>query len=308
MYHAKIQCLQETIQKLQMEKEEENDLPSKKTFKRQKTKPSMPNVNVKIKTVKSTKKNKNKQNIKRRKIPFKPKTPIKKPLSEPDNITPTRKKKNHQIRNDYFPTDFKSVKDELYNHIKLLWGLLERNSVPEPTDPKVLKQFQARFATFQDFESHVANPNSNILVANSEIETLNAGHSGRVKLGQGIVQLEDSEICYIHGYLGKLGIECWVTNLDESSENFWNSACLTSAINLFFQMAASGVYQNSSLNHGYLDDGECSRVYDEEDDKDYNGESEDEGGDEEEEDETEKEEEEEEAEMSDSNDDTEEDE
>ncbi|MBW0526515.1 hypothetical protein O181_066230 [Austropuccinia psidii MF-1] len=57
----------------------------------------------------------------------------------------------------------------------------------------------------------------------------------------------------------------------------------------------------------YLENGEWSRVYEEEDNKAYNGKSEDEEGDEEEEDETEKEEEEE-AEMSDSNDDIEEDE
>ncbi|MBW0509038.1 hypothetical protein O181_048753 [Austropuccinia psidii MF-1] len=64
MYHAKMQHLKETIQKLQMEEEEEKDLPSKKTAKSQNPQPSMPNVNVKIKTVKSTKKEQFKTEIK----------------------------------------------------------------------------------------------------------------------------------------------------------------------------------------------------------------------------------------------------
>ncbi|MBW0498902.1 hypothetical protein O181_038617 [Austropuccinia psidii MF-1] len=67
-----------------------------------------------------------------------------------------------------------------------------------------------------------------------------------------MLQLEDSDIRYIYGYLGKLRIECWGLNLEESSDSLWSSACWTSAINLFFQMAASGVYQNSSLNNGHV--------------------------------------------------------
>ncbi|MBW0506789.1 hypothetical protein O181_046504 [Austropuccinia psidii MF-1] len=140
----------------------------------------------------------------------------------------------------------------LFNHIKLLWELIEQNLVPEPTDPQVLKRFAAKFATVQDFEAHVVNPNANVFGANADIDTLNAGSSGNVKLGRGMLQLEDSDICYINGYLGKLRIECWGPNLEESSDSLWNSACWTSAINLFCQMAASGVYHDSSLNHSYV--------------------------------------------------------
>ncbi|MBW0506695.1 hypothetical protein O181_046410 [Austropuccinia psidii MF-1] len=160
--------------------------------------------------------------------------------------------KNHQIRKDEFPPDFKSVKDALFNHIRLLWGLIEQNSVPEAPDPKVLKRFESRFETVAELEAHAANPNANVFVANADIQTLNSGRAGRIKLGQGMLQLEDSDIRYIHGYLGKLGIDCWGPNLEESSESLWNSACRISAINMFRQMAASGVYQNSSLNHGYV--------------------------------------------------------
>ncbi|MBW0474298.1 hypothetical protein O181_014013 [Austropuccinia psidii MF-1] len=88
----------------------------------------------------------------------------------------------------------------------------------------------------------------------ADVQTLREGRAGRIKVGRGLLYLEESHIYYIHGYLAKLGIECWGPNVEDSSESLWNSSCRTSALNTFRQIAASGAYDSMNFNHKYVND------------------------------------------------------
>ncbi|MBW0501188.1 hypothetical protein O181_040903 [Austropuccinia psidii MF-1] len=175
-----------------------------------------------------------------------------KSLPKAINKTPKDKKKNHQIQTADFPPDFRGVKDAMFTHIRLLWGLFEQNSVPKVTDPSVVKAFESRFSTVEEFEAHVNHPDTNVFVANADIGAIRDGRSGKIKLTKGILHIEDSDIHYIHGYLANLGIQCWGPNLEDSSESLWNSACRTGALKTFRQLAISGVYNSMSFNHKYI--------------------------------------------------------
>ncbi|MBW0532869.1 hypothetical protein O181_072584 [Austropuccinia psidii MF-1] len=248
LYNRKMQLLEETIQNLQMEQEPKKHIPKSKPKPKDQSQPSTPQVVVK--NMKNTQINKRAQSVAKgaktlnshrahsEPLPSprtsKPNTPSKISVSKGKTMTPAKKTKKHQLTTGEFSPNFRSVK----------------NLVPEAVAPQVLKCFQARFSSIDEFEAHAANPNANVFVADADIEALNAGRAGRVNISQEMLQSEESDLRYIHGYLGKLGIECWGPNLEESSDSLWNSACRTSAINLFRQMAASGAYRNTSLNHG----------------------------------------------------------
>ncbi|MBW0586965.1 hypothetical protein O181_126680, partial [Austropuccinia psidii MF-1] len=81
-YSEKIRALEETIHKFQIPKETKTDLPQKNMASRGQQQQSTPQV--KLKVAKSVKK--------------------------ATQTTPARKMKNHQIRKEEFPPDFKSVK------------------------------------------------------------------------------------------------------------------------------------------------------------------------------------------------------
>ncbi|MBW0529825.1 hypothetical protein O181_069540 [Austropuccinia psidii MF-1] len=176
------------------------------------------------------------------------------PRSIPKAIltTPKAKKKNHQILTSEFPPDFKGVKEALFIHIRLLWGLFEQNSVPKAPDPKVVMAFESRFSTVEQFEEHSNNLDTNVYITSADISTIREGRAGRMKLTKGIVHIEDSDIQYVHGYLANLGIESWGPNLDDSSESLWNTACRTGALKTFRQLAIAGVYNSMSFNQKYV--------------------------------------------------------
>ncbi|MBW0537162.1 hypothetical protein O181_076877 [Austropuccinia psidii MF-1] len=219
LYNRKMQLLEETIQSLKMEQEPKKHIPKSKPKAKDQSQPSTPQVVVK--NMKNTQTNKRAQSVAKGAKTLNSHRACSEPLPLPQTSKPNTPSKIS-------------------------------NSVPEAVNPQVLKRFQACFSSIDEFEAHAANPNANVFVADADIEALNSGRAGRVKLLQGMLQLEESDLRYIHGYLGKLAIECWGPNLEESSDSLWNSACRTSAINLFRQMAASGAYQNTSLNHGYV--------------------------------------------------------
>ncbi|KAG0149602.1 hypothetical protein CROQUDRAFT_104950 [Cronartium quercuum f. sp. fusiforme G11] len=83
----------------------------------------------------------------------------------PSTPTPVRKKQPFQIRSDETPQDFKSVKEALYVHIKMMWGLYKQSDVPPAPDPAMLTEFYAKFNSIAEVEAVVNNPSSANLIA-----------------------------------------------------------------------------------------------------------------------------------------------
>ncbi|MBW0477426.1 hypothetical protein O181_017141 [Austropuccinia psidii MF-1] len=74
------------------------------------------------------------------------------------------------VRNDY-PAGYEHTKDAFYIHIKFLWGLIEKNTVPSAPNPSQLNEFYQCFSTPDQLESALAN-NGPALVPVNTVPTL----------------------------------------------------------------------------------------------------------------------------------------
>ncbi|KAH9810802.1 hypothetical protein DFH28DRAFT_862893, partial [Melampsora americana] len=90
-----------------------------------------------------------------------PKTPIsnKPPKSTPPpnshkmpKTPPIRKRHPLQMLVADVPADFKTVKEALFVHIKMMWGLYRANDVPVPPDASFLAEFNQRFSSSKQIE------------------------------------------------------------------------------------------------------------------------------------------------------------
>jgi hypothetical protein len=127
-------------------------------------------------------------------------------------------------------------------------GLFEQNSVPPKVDAVLLKEFHAQFSSAQEVETTVNNANAPQLISQEDIMTLNAGRSGRFKLGRGMANIDKMHVLYVHALFAKIGIHAWGPNLEESHDSLFNLACCITALNTFQQLASSGAYQYMNIN------------------------------------------------------------
>ncbi|KAH9824292.1 hypothetical protein DFH28DRAFT_1118115 [Melampsora americana] len=87
----------------------------------------------------------------------------------PKTPTPIRKKHPLQLTVEDTPLDFKSGKEALYVHIKMMWGLYKQSDVPPPPNKALLTEFYAKFNDPAEVETVVNNPSSNDLIARDSI-------------------------------------------------------------------------------------------------------------------------------------------
>lgn len=98
--------------------------------------------------------------------------------SKSPKTPPSALRKRHpaQMKLDEFPKSFHCVKEVLFLHIKMLWGLFQQNLVPPRVDPELLKEFHNKFKEVDQVEKVLSDPNlHDHLVAQSDIVTLNQG-------------------------------------------------------------------------------------------------------------------------------------
>ncbi|KAH9823543.1 hypothetical protein DFH28DRAFT_880651 [Melampsora americana] len=71
--------------------------------------------------------------------PRKLNTPV--PSNRPPPVSAARRRHLLQLQMRDLPNDFKSTKEALFFHIKVLWGLFKANDVPVAVDAALLKEF-----------------------------------------------------------------------------------------------------------------------------------------------------------------------
>ncbi|KAH9810334.1 hypothetical protein DFH28DRAFT_826041, partial [Melampsora americana] len=81
-------------------------------------------------------------------------TPKSTPKSCQKKKTPEALRKRHvlQVTTDELPVDFKSTKEALYVHIKMMWGLFKKNNVPPSPSPNMLQEFYLQFSNSDEIE------------------------------------------------------------------------------------------------------------------------------------------------------------
>ncbi|EGF99692.1 uncharacterized protein MELLADRAFT_112445 [Melampsora larici-populina 98AG31] len=146
---------------------------------------------------------------------------------------PPRRRHPLQLFADKLPYDYKSTKEALLVHIKVLWGLFKANDVPAPVNAKQVKAV-------------VDDPHSANTVAQNNILTLKSLRSGvGGKVGCGMANLDKIYILYIPGSLAKVGLRVWGPDLDAAA----NSSCRITALNTFHYMNINPNHVNSMAEH-----------------------------------------------------------
>ncbi|MBW0504895.1 hypothetical protein O181_044610 [Austropuccinia psidii MF-1] len=165
--------------------------------------------------------------------------------------TPPMKRSPLQMLMCEVPDDFIHTKEALYAHIKILWGMLEKNTLPPAPDRSLLKEFYGRFSTNEQVLNVATSNTGANLIGEKEVKTLRDAHAGRLKVGKHIINLEEFYILYIHSMLAKLGIRVWAPDLEEAPDSLYNEACRTAALMTFRQVACSGAYHYIKANLMY---------------------------------------------------------
>lgn len=129
-------------------------------------------------------------------------------------------------------------------HIKLMWGMIEAGSIPPPADPRSLEAFARSFNTIGQVQLVMENTASANLVAEAEILTLKQGRRGAIKLGRGLLHIDDVTVHMINSHLARLGIYLWGPDLTKAADSLFNSACRLAALKSFREVSLNGVYPN----------------------------------------------------------------
>lgn len=103
-------------------------------------------------------------------------------VKSPETPPSARKRHPAQLKTDEVPKDFQRVKEALFMHIKMLWGLFQSNSVPARVNGKLLKDFNMQFSNVPQVEAAVEDQNGPDLISQDSIVTLRQGKSGCFKM------------------------------------------------------------------------------------------------------------------------------
>ncbi|MBW0488247.1 hypothetical protein O181_027962 [Austropuccinia psidii MF-1] len=107
----------------------------------------------------------------------------------------------------------------LYSHIRLLWGILEKDSLPPSPDCLLLKEFYGRFSSNERVVNVAQSNTGDNLISEKEVKKLRDARSGHIKAGKHIIHLKKFYIIHLHSMLAKLGICLWAPDLEEAPDS-----------------------------------------------------------------------------------------
>ncbi|OAV94202.1 hypothetical protein PTTG_01835 [Puccinia triticina 1-1 BBBD Race 1] len=179
------------------------------------------------------------------------------PAQPASTSTPTPKQNPSQMQSTDYPKTFATVKAALYVHIKILWGLLEQDSVPKGPSSELLTEFYSAFSTVEEIETVAQASSPPDLIPRRDIQFGRGIRLSQSKAAKSVGHLSDSYVCYIKSALVCFGLQVWSPNLEENSDSFYNSACRISAIASFRQIAAAGAYNYVNINLAEINNVRC---------------------------------------------------
>ncbi|MBW0523890.1 hypothetical protein O181_063605 [Austropuccinia psidii MF-1] len=189
------------------------------------------------------------------KKPIKGSSPHPKKTPKGGNTSPNtkRKKNNLQMCGDDFPSQFKAVKDVFYLHIKSLWDIKEKDSIPTLPTEDDLVSFYRKFSNAEQIERAVQDSGGGLELNNEEdLQAYARQQLKTLDLGRGMQNLSQTYVDYVGGMLTRLGFRRWCPNLTRNQDDLYNVACRISAIVTFQQLAVGGAYNQYSMNFTYI--------------------------------------------------------
>ncbi|KAA1112136.1 hypothetical protein PGTUg99_007199 [Puccinia graminis f. sp. tritici] len=181
--------------------------------------------------------------------PSSQKTPVK---QRAKSATPVSSKKSPlQMTKQDHPEGFEYTKAAFYVHIKVLWGLIAKGSIPSPPSDNEVRAFYQRFRSTKEIDSAIKSGLT--LLAFDAIDTLKKARENHMKVGKHMIHMSDFNIRYIHSSLSRLGLSAWKPNLDEQADSLYNVAHRIAAVKTFRECVAGGAYTYMNVNEGFID-------------------------------------------------------
>ncbi|KAG0141659.1 hypothetical protein CROQUDRAFT_663558 [Cronartium quercuum f. sp. fusiforme G11] len=143
----------------------------------------------------------------------------------PKMPTPVRKKHPLQLQEAKIPKDFKSCKDVLYVHIKMMWGLYKTSNVPLTPSTNLLKEFYMKFSSSEEIEATLSDPASSDIITQELILSLKELQVSGGKIVRGLGHIDQMSVLYISGVLAKISIQEWALDPEEPQDSLYDSAC-----------------------------------------------------------------------------------
>ncbi|MBW0493076.1 hypothetical protein O181_032791 [Austropuccinia psidii MF-1] len=108
-------------------------------------------------------------------------------------VSPSPKHSPYQILTSEIPEDFHFTKESLLIHIKVLWGMLDKQCVPPSPDHTILKEFFECFSNHDQVQNSANSKNYASLILQKDVRTLLDAHAGCRKISKYIApDLEDA--------------------------------------------------------------------------------------------------------------------
>ncbi|KAA1066525.1 hypothetical protein PGT21_032751 [Puccinia graminis f. sp. tritici] len=158
------------------------------------------------------------------------------------------KRHPQQMQTSDFPQEFKTTKNALFVHIKILWGLLRQDSVPSAPELRTLQEFYNRFTNGEEVEKAAQGNSSPPLINSNEVELFKEARAGSIKFGRSVIHVGSNNICYAQGLMVRLGLRVWCPNLEEDTASLYNAAHRIAAITTFQELVAGKAYTYMNVN------------------------------------------------------------
>lgn len=128
---------------------------------------------------------------------------------------------------------------------------MEAGAVPAAPDRALLSEFYARFTEPGQIKDVVESSESAVLVQMDNVLSLRLrdAASGRIKVGRGIIHVQDFFLRYSYAILAKVGIRQWAPDLEAAIDSLWNEACRISAIKIFRVWVTGKAFPNASYQY-----------------------------------------------------------
>ncbi|MBW0475916.1 hypothetical protein O181_015631 [Austropuccinia psidii MF-1] len=152
------------------------------------------------------------------------------------------KRHPQQMRTGDFPSSFTSTKTALFVHIKILWGLLKQESVPQAPELRMLEEFYQRFKRPEQVEEAIKTSTALTYLEPNEVQCFKDARAGRIRFGRSVIHLGDNFVRYAQGLMNRLGLRIWCPNLEEDPSSLYNAAHRIAALTTFQELASTSAY------------------------------------------------------------------
>ncbi|KAF6756056.1 hypothetical protein DFP72DRAFT_810678 [Ephemerocybe angulata] len=180
-----------------------------------------------------------------------------------DDLDRKGRRQRFQLKRVDLPKDIQGFKDALMLHVRIIWRLLTRKSIPIDPSPTVLEEFNKRFQSSTTVNVH---RHSNILLI-AIAKVRGAASTANSQLNSRIVRqargMEEHIVQYIDSRIASYGLEEWAVDFNQSPYSAYNSAMRIIALDTFKQAVISHAYASLKPNLKYAEDtGMTTRLYD----------------------------------------------